>query len=153
MPLHCSVADREGKCFSPASSRRGRPYVRRLGVLPAAVRDPGVPEKSQIFWGEARDPLQTDREPRSRTKPGWEGQSPCSSRRASVAVRRKAEKAEMQLLFCPAAERRPEAQTGPGQQALVVRGVRGASKSPGRVRVCNTREKKGGMRRGEAPLA
>ena len=59
----------------------------------------------------------------------------------------------MQLLFCPAAERRPEAQTGAGQPALLVRGVRGASKSPGRVWVCNTHEKRGGMRRGEAPLA
>ena len=47
--------------------------------------------------------------------------------------RRKAEKAEMQLLFCPAAERRPEAQTGPGQSALasphkiysILRGPRG----------------------------
>ena len=85
----------------------------------------------------------------------------------------------MQLLFCPAAERRPEAQTGAGQPALlaltpqnhsILRGPRGewsgdelfnpggCVRGPRRKKfrwgkICNTREKKGGMRRGEAPLA
>ena len=58
----------------------------------------------------------------------------------------------MQLLFCPAAERRPEAQTGAGQPALLVERSGETRNSPGGCGYAIPTKKRGVCEGGKPPL-